>query len=113
MSYYPNLLYTHNFQDIKSLFVIRLTWYAFDRGIADIADRALADWIVIVNVAQRVSAARIASNARIYAKRIYALLIAHAFAIRIAFRSKSWKQRSDRNCNQNFMSILMILHCER
>lgn len=113
MSYYTVLLYTHNLQDVKSLFVIRLTWYAFDRGIADIADRAFADWIVIVNMAQRVPAARIANNARIYAERIYALLIARAFAICVTFRSKSWKRRSDRNCNRNFMSILVMVRRER
>lgn len=45
-----------------------LTWYALNPGIAIVADRAPADRIVMVNVAQRILAAGIAGDARIYAE---------------------------------------------
>lgn len=77
-----------------------LTRYALDRGIANVADRTLADWIVIVNVAQRAPAAGITDHARIHAERIYALLVARALAARVALRSDS-RQRRNWHWNKN------------
>lgn len=82
-----------------------LRWYAFDRGLADVANRTSADWIVIVNMAQGVPATRITSDARIYAKRIYALLITRALTIRVALRSKTWKRWNDRNSYALYVSV--------
>lgn len=71
--------------------MIILTWYALNPGIAVVADRTLANWIVIVNVAQGIPAARIAGDTWIYAERINALLIARAFAIRVTLWPMSWQ----------------------
>lgn len=44
---------------------------------------------MIVNVAERVPAARIASDAGIYTERIYALFVTRTFAVGVTFRSTS------------------------
>lgn len=78
-----------------------LTWYAFDRRIADVVDRTLANWNMVVNVAQRVPAARIASDARIHTERIYALFVARTFAVGVTLwsTSRQWRDWSyNRNC---------------
>lgn len=81
-----------------------LRWYALGCRIADVTNRAPADRIMIVDMAQRVPAARIASDTRIYAERIYALLVARTFAVRITFWSRSW-QWSDWNSYAFYISI--------
>lgn len=60
---------------------------------------------MLVNVAQGVPATKITSDARIYAERIYALLIARALAIRVTFRSKAWKRWSDRSSYAFYVSV--------
>lgn len=81
---------------------------ALDSGIADVADRASADRAVIVNVAQRIPAAGITSDARIYAKRVYALSVACAFAVGVAFWPRSW-QRSDWNSRTLYVSVACVI----
>lgn len=77
-----------------------LTRYAFNCSVADVADRTLANRKMIVNVAQRIPAARIAGKTRIYAERINALLVTRAFVVRVTFRPKS-RQWRDWNCTRN------------
>lgn len=93
--------------EISASLVMILTCNALDSGIADVADRASADRAVIVNVAQRIPAAGITSDARIYAKRVYALSVACAFAVGVAFWPRSW-QRSDWNCDRDHTSAIAI-----
>lgn len=78
--------------------------YAFNCSVADVADRTLANRKMIVNVAQRIPAARIAGKTRIYAERINALLVTRAFVVRVTFRPKS-RQWRDWNSYTLYISI--------
>lgn len=65
-------------------------WYALDSRIAHVVDRTFADRIVVVDVTERISAARITADARIYALRVYALSVARTFVTGVTLRQRRW-----------------------